>query len=162
MQISSELRKLDLLLWVNISTSSSQFLWQIIHFMKLNHSLGYFEQLGPSFNELPSVWHFPNFLQNLIRYFIVFQKLCTPIIIIITIFNLIFRLFTIMKYYNLFKTSRTTPKNPLTPAIHTNENKKEILNKVDSTIWFTRLIQLNILTVNYGSSRVGNEIPKEV
>ena len=67
-----------------------------------------------------------------------------------------------MKYYNLFKASRTTHKNPLTPAIHTNENKKEILNKVDSTIWFTRLIQLNILTVNYGSSRVGNEIPKEV
>ena len=29
-----------------------------------------------------------------------------------------------MKYYNLFKTSRTTHKNPLTPAIHTNENKK--------------------------------------
>ena len=67
-----------------------------------------------------------------------------------------------MKYYNLFKTSRTTHKNALTPAIHTNENKKEILSKVDSTIWFTRLIQLNIVTVNYGSSRVGNEIPKEV
>jgi len=52
----------------------------------------------------------------------VFQKLYTPIII--TIFNLIFRLFTIIKSYNLFKTSRTNDKNPLTPDIQTNENKK--------------------------------------
>jgi hypothetical protein len=55
---------------------------------------------------------FPDFLQNLIRYFIVFQKLYTPIII--TIFNLIFRLFTIIKSYNLFKTSQTTEKTSLT------------------------------------------------
>jgi hypothetical protein len=46
LQISLELRELDLLLWVNILTSLSQYLWQIIHFSKLIHSLGYFEQLG--------------------------------------------------------------------------------------------------------------------
>jgi hypothetical protein len=85
--------------------------------------------------------------------FIVVQKLCTPIIIIITIFNLIFRLFTIIKYYNLFKTSRTSHKNPLTLEIQTKVNKKEILSRVNSTIWCTRLIKLNIVTVNYRSSR---------
>ena len=52
-----------------------------------------------------------------------FQKVCTPIII--TIFNLIFSLFTIIKSYNLFKTLRTTHKNPLTLEIQTNQNKKK-------------------------------------
>jgi hypothetical protein len=71
-----------------------------------------------------SFCHFPNILQNSIRYFIVFQKLYTPISIIITIFNLIIRLFTIIKYCNLFKTSRTTYKNQLTREMN---NLSEIL-----------------------------------
>jgi hypothetical protein len=38
------------------------------------------------------------------------SKIIHFLIIIITIFNLIFRLFTILKYFNHFKTSRTTHK----------------------------------------------------
>jgi len=129
----------------------------MIHFAKLNHSLGYFEKLGPSFNGLRQ---FDIFRIFFIRYFIVFQKLYTPIII--TIFNLIFRSFTIIKSYNLFKTSRTTDKNPLTPENRRVKIKKEILSWVNSTIWCTRLIKINIVTVNYGSSRGGNEIPEKV
>jgi hypothetical protein len=79
---------------------------------------------------------------------------------IITIFNLIFKIS--ITSYNLFKSSRTTHKNLLTPEIQTCENKKEILSRVNSTIWCTRLIELNIVTVNYGSSRDGNEISEEV
>ena len=59
----------------------------------------------------------------------------------------------IIKSYNLFKTSLPTHKNPLTSEIHTNEHKKEILSRVNSTIWCNRLIKPNIVTVNYGSSR---------
>jgi hypothetical protein len=55
----------------------------------------------------------------------------------------------IIKSYNLFKTLLPTHKNPLTLEIQTNEHKKEILSWVNST----RLIKLNIVTVNYGSSR---------
>ena len=67
-----------------------------------------------------------------------------------------------MKYYNLFKTSRTTHKNPLTPAIQTNENKKRDIKQggFDNLVHSTD--PANIVTVKYGSSRVGNEIPKEV
>jgi len=74
------------------------------------------------------------------------SKIIHTLIIIITIFNLFFRLFTIIKYYNLFKTSWTTYKNPLTLEIQTNKNKKEILSRVNSTISCTRLIKLNIVT----------------
>jgi hypothetical protein len=55
MHIPSEVRKLDLLLWVHILTSSSQFLWQIINFSKLVQGLVNFEQLGPFLRDFLSL-----------------------------------------------------------------------------------------------------------
>ena len=69
---------------------------------------------------------------------------------------------TIIKSFNLFKTSRTTPKNLLTPEIQMNKNKKrdikqdefdDLVHSTDQAKYSDRKLRIE---------PGGNEIPEEV